>query len=128
MAKQKLPSILMGRPWAILLDAAMPDGTPVDFGTTKGYLFLASKTDRVRLKWEPGEGGNDGAHETIEGVSTLAFRLPAEFTRDTDNFPITEATDYEVTFLVGDLTGSDGFGDYIDTIKVHPLRDGLPVS
>ena len=128
MSKTKLDPIVMGLPWAIVLDAMLPGGAYVDFASTKGYLFLVSKTHRVKLVYEPGGGSNDGEAETVDDVPALAFRLPAEFTRDDANFPVTESTDYEIWFNVGDLTGSSAYGKLIDTIKVHPLPDGLPVS
>jgi hypothetical protein len=118
----------MGRPYTLLLDAMRPDNAYVDFATTKGYVFLVSKTHRVRWDWEPGGGANLGAPETIDGVPTLAFRIPAEWTRDSDNFPVTEATEYELTFHVGELSGTSGFGAEVGTITVHPLADGQPVS
>lgn len=128
MSKAKLDPLVTGLPWSVLLDAMTPEQEYVDFSTTKGYLRLVSKSHRVELKYEPGAGDNDGVAETIDGVSTLAFRLSAEWTRDEENLPVTEPTDYDVWFVVGELTGANAIGHYIDTIKVHPLRDGAPMS
>ncbi len=121
-----IPPIIKGRPWALVLKVRKPDASYVNFATTPGYLYLTRANYRARLKYEPGEPDNEGAAETIDGISHLVFRLPSEWTREPANVPKGDAL--EVFLATDELTGNSGLGKRLGTVPVVVLADGGPVE
>ncbi len=128
-----LQDLMKGEPYALLFKIRIGAAGPyVDWTTTEAYLFFVSdgRTDyRKKLVWVPGGPSNDGAAETIGGISHVAFRLSAEWTRDDANLPVeNEQESYTVYFHKGPLTGTSGFGKNLGSVNVLLLPDDEPVE
>lgn len=127
MAATAFEPLTKGEPYGIVFKVRRSDGSFVDFATTPAYLVLASAEGyRKRLKWVPGDGDNDGAPETIGGISHMAFRLPAEWTRVADNLP--NGSTLGVFVHLGALTGNAPLGKRVGSVTVQSLDDGLPME
>jgi hypothetical protein len=128
MAATALQPVTKGEPYAIVLNARVEGGPYVDFTVTPAYLFFTEMggSCRNRLKWVPGDLENDGAAESIESISHVAFRFTAEWTRVAENLPAGRT--FAVFFHVGPLTGSGVCGKEIGSVTIRNLSDGLPVE
>lgn len=119
---QYLQPITRGAAWAVLATCPQADLAAVPL-----YLFLSRKGGprRLRLKYDPAAGDNDGVLEVHAGTPAVAFRLAAERTRAAD-FP--DDGLYEVHVHVGPLAGDENLGRPAGWVVVRGLADGGPVA